>query len=530
MTQYYAYSKFTLVNAPRQVKVLLTCFSVVVLVALAVGVINYWDKTGLTPRGAVAWYRGNEGRELDPGESMTFEKTFRELLDATHPHLFGQGLLLFVLSHIVALTGLSEKRKMALYIVSFGAMLLDAAVPWLIRYVSPDLAPLQIVTILLLTLAFALQVILPIREMWFVKPSCPVEKLVPPAKSAMVLLLAGAGLALSALEPPAARADTTVHHRATIVGDDSTGARDGFAAAWAELAAVDSAMSLYRPASELVRVNREAAGRPVAISRRTFDVLLAARALSDASNGAFDVTVKPALDLWGFYRKASRRPAPMAVDSVRALVDWRRVELDAAARTVRFTAPGTAIDLGGIAKGYALDRALDALAARGLHDALLNLGGQIAARGAPPESPEGWIVGVRDPLAPDSLVATVLLADESIASSGGYERFVVLDGVSYGHIIDPRRADPVTDVAGVSVIAKRAIEADALATALCVLGADGVDVLGAAFPGLEALVAARPPGTRNFVYTAAGRFAPEPQLLRGRADRATPGSGESHGR
>lgn len=530
MTQYYAYSKFTLINAPRQVKVLLTCFSIVVLVALAVGVINYWDKTGLTPKGAVAWYRGNEGRELDPGESMTFEKSFRELLDATHPHLFGQGLLLFVLSHIVALTGLSEKRKMTLYIFSFSAMLFDCAIPWLIRYVSPDVAPLQIVSVLALTLAFTLQVLLPIREMWFVKPSCPVEKLVPPSRTT-ALLLVGAGLALSALAPGQALADTTVHHRvwflmgttceATLVTDDSTLARAGFDAAYRELQAVDEAMSLYRPGSELVRVNAGAAAAPVAVSESTWRVLVAARDISEATHGAFDISVKPALDLWGFYRKAERRPSSTSVDSVRALIDWRRVQLDEATRTVRFDTPGMALDLGGIAKGFALDRALEAVAARGIADALLNLGGQIAARGAPPGSPDGWPLGVRDPVAPDTLAAVVHLLDESIASSGGYERFVVLDGEQYGHIVDPRSAEPVRQVAGGSVIAKEALRADALATALCVLGPAGLATGPLAAPGVEVLVATRASGTRNFVYSGTGRFAAVPQALRARQDRAT---------
>jgi hypothetical protein len=120
----------------------------------------------MTPAGVKAFYRGNENEELSPGESMAFEKTFRELLDATHPHLFGQGVLLFILSHILALTGLSQRAKITIYIASFGAMLLDAAVPWLIRYVSPGLAPLQIFSILLLTTSFLAQMWFPIRDMW----------------------------------------------------------------------------------------------------------------------------------------------------------------------------------------------------------------------------------------------------------------------------------------------------------------------------------------------------------------------------
>ncbi len=167
MTQYYSYKKFSLLTAPLHVRVLITAFNVVILVALCVGLVNYWDKTGMTPAGVMSFYRGNESQTLAAGQAMTFEKTFRELLDATHPHLFGQGVLLFILSHIVALTRLGQRAKITIYLVSFGAMLLDAAVPWLIRYVAPELAPVQIVSVSLLTGAFVAQMLFPVREMWF---------------------------------------------------------------------------------------------------------------------------------------------------------------------------------------------------------------------------------------------------------------------------------------------------------------------------------------------------------------------------
>lgn len=187
MTQYFSYKKFTLLQAPRHTRVLITAFNVVVFLALLVSLLNYWDKTGMTPAGVRTLYRGNEDAELAPGEAMVFEKTFRELLDATHPHLFGQGVLLFILSHIVALTGLSQRKKITIYLVSFGAMLFDAALPWLIRYVSAELAPLQIVSILALTAAFMAQLWFPIREMWFMpgralaSPASAVRE--PPAES-----------------------------------------------------------------------------------------------------------------------------------------------------------------------------------------------------------------------------------------------------------------------------------------------------------------------------------------------------------
>jgi hypothetical protein len=169
VTQYFAYKGFSLKRAPWHTKVLITTFNVVILIALIVGLVNYWDKTGMTPAGVAAWYRGNESSKLSSGEEMVFEKTFRELMDATHPHLFGQGILLFILSHVVALSGLKQRTKALIYLTSFGAMLLDAGVPWLIRYVSPALAPVQILSILGLTGAFLAQLWVPVQEMWFAR-------------------------------------------------------------------------------------------------------------------------------------------------------------------------------------------------------------------------------------------------------------------------------------------------------------------------------------------------------------------------
>ena len=510
MTQYHAVRKFTLSGAPRHVKVLITAFNVVVLVALLVGVVNYWDKTGMTPSGVRAWYRGNEG-ESEVIQTMTFEKTFRELLDATHPHLFGQGVLLFILAHIVALTGLSERKKIAVYLVSFGAMLLDAAMPWLIRYVSQGLAPLSIASLILLTGMFALQAILPIREMWFVRPRGRSSV----AAALVILSLLGGRTSESVASPE----DSDREHRrlwlvmgttceVVIRTDDQALAGRGFEAAWRELALVDSLMSLYRPESEISRVNREAAAAPCRVSEPVFTVIAAAQAVAASSDGAFDITVKPLMDTWGFYRKAGHRPGAAAIDSARTLTGWRKLELDADARTVRFDVPGMAIDLGGIAKGYALDRAMASLARLGIADALIDLGGNILARGSAGEEAPGWPVAVRDAAHPDSVTSLAWLRDEAIASSGGYEKFVVLDGVVYGHILDPARGEPVAGVLGTSVVTRDAMLGDALSTTIYVLGERALDWLARRHPDVEAAVTLRDGATGNTFYSAGSQLAP----------------------
>jgi hypothetical protein len=163
VTQYYTYRGFSLRRAARPTKVMLTAFLLTVSTAIAVGVVNYRVRTGLTPSGAGAWYRGSESAGL-------YEKTPLELLDATHPHLFGQAFLFFVLCHLFALTPVSPRVKTTVYLASFASVLVDAGSPWLIRYVSPAFAWLQLLGTLVMVLAFLVLVCVPLKEIWFTPP------------------------------------------------------------------------------------------------------------------------------------------------------------------------------------------------------------------------------------------------------------------------------------------------------------------------------------------------------------------------
>ncbi|HET7321442.1 MAG TPA: hypothetical protein VFI96_03035 [Longimicrobiaceae bacterium] len=159
MTQYYTYRGFSLRRAARPTKVMITAFLATVAVSIAVGVVNYRVRTGLTPSGSAAWYRGNEAAGL-------YQKTPLELLDATHPHLFGQAFLFFVLCHLFALTPVRAGFKTALYTAAFASVLVDAASPWLIRYVSPTFAWLQLAGTAVMVLSFCILVWVPLKEMW----------------------------------------------------------------------------------------------------------------------------------------------------------------------------------------------------------------------------------------------------------------------------------------------------------------------------------------------------------------------------
>jgi hypothetical protein len=166
MTQYYTYRGFSLRRAARPTKVMITAFLVTVFLAIAVGMVNYRMRTGLTPSGADAWYRGSEAAGL-------YEKTPLELLDATHPHLFGQAFLFFVLCHLFALTPVRAGLKTALYFAAFASVLVDAGSPWLIRYVSPAFAWLQLLGTLVMVVSFVVLVTIPLKELWFTPADRP---------------------------------------------------------------------------------------------------------------------------------------------------------------------------------------------------------------------------------------------------------------------------------------------------------------------------------------------------------------------
>lgn len=251
---------------------------------------------------------------------------------------------------------------------------------------------------------------------------------------------------------------------------DSVMAEAAFAAVYRDAARVDSLMSLYRPESELCRVNREAFERVVALSPETSHVIDAALDFNESTDGAFDITVKPMMDAWGFYRRSDRLPNAAVRDSLVRLSGCDRIAFDREARTIRFLSEGVELDLGGIAKGYAVDLMASSLAGLGVRSALVNLGGNMRALGSPPDNPAGWPVGIRDPAEPDSLLLELTLRDRSISSSGDYENFVLIEGRRFGHIIDPRTAWPVEAMAGTTVLAGDAMTADVLSTALFVLG------------------------------------------------------------
>lgn len=240
---------------------------------------------------------------------------------------------------------------------------------------------------------------------------------------------------------------------------------------------LEDQMSVFRPESEISRLNRTAAEGPVQVESRLFDLLALAWRLNEETAGAFDVTSGPLWRAWGFARRQGSVPSAEELTDALERTGAGLVELDEDVRTVRFGKPGMEINLGSIGKGYALDRAAERLLEAGVGDFLLH-GGQssVLARGRrmEPSAPEGagWKVGLRDPVRPNTRLAEIRLVDQALATSGSARQYFRHAGRRYGHILDPRSGWPAEGVYSATVLAPEAALADALATAFCVMGPD----------------------------------------------------------
>lgn len=242
-------------------------------------------------------------------------------------------------------------------------------------------------------------------------------------------------------------------------------------AAFDEVRRVDGFLSHYRPESELSRINREAGRGPTRVSTEMADLLASCLRYSAASEGAFDITVGALVEAWGFYKGDGSMPRPWTLWWARRNSGYRFLELDPAAKTVRFRRSGLTLDPGGIGKGYAVDRAVAVLREYGIESALVSSGNSsIFALGEPPGGHGGWSLDVRDPEAAAGPAATVTLKDEALSTSGSYEKHFEDGGKRYGHILDPRTGSPAEGLTAVSVIAPQTVDTEAWSTALFVNG------------------------------------------------------------
>ncbi|MBN1531046.1 MAG: FAD:protein FMN transferase [Spirochaetes bacterium] len=254
----------------------------------------------------------------------------------------------------------------------------------------------------------------------------------------------------------------------TVVAPDRDVALQAAEAAFAEMARIEKLMSPRLEGSDVSRINRGAAAGPVQVSRETCRVLEAAAALAEETGGAFDVTFVPLGRIWDYRRKPFAPPSDALVVRTKMLVDYRKIVLEPRNRTVRFLRDGMEIGLGALAKGYAVGRAVAALRALGIRDCIVEIGGDLQVSGTRLGRP--WITGLRHPRNGGILLSIEMQPGMSVVTSGDYERAAVSRGRRYHHIIDPRTGRPTETFESVSVIAGDPMRADAVATALFVLG------------------------------------------------------------
>ena len=257
--------------------------------------------------------------------------------------------------------------------------------------------------------------------------------------------------------------------------------------AFDEVDRIDRLMSHYKADSALSRLNRDAARHPVTVEPELFDFIAEALRYNRESSGAFDVTVGPLMKAWGFFRGEGRVPSEDELRLAVGHVGGAHVKLDPVTRTIAFDHSGVELDLGGIAKGYAVDRVASLLQRRQIASALISAGGSsIYALGAPPGRDE-WDVAIQDPIDSRKAALSVRLKDRALSVAGSSEKSFEAGGVTYSHIMDPRSGRPVQGVLTVAVLTDRATAGDALDDAFFVLGPEGSRAYLRRLPRTEAM-------------------------------------------
>ena len=291
----------------------------------------------------------------------------------------------------------------------------------------------------------------------------------------VLLWLIGAALCPDAAAGPQVRLEANLDamgsvYTVAVYGADRGQLEAAVEQAFEEIRRLDRMLSNYRADSDWSEINRYASQRPVKVTPELFELLAQCVGYSRASEGTFDITVGPLMRVWGFYKGTGRLPEKDDIRKALGSVGYGNILLDPETRTVRFARPGVDMDPGGIGKGYAVDKIVDVLREGGIQSALVSAGtSSIYALGSPPGQ-KGWKVGIRDPRSSLRTVAEVYLKDESLSTSGNYEKFFLAGGKMYSHIMDPRTGYPAQGTLSVSVIAPKTLDSEAWTKPYFVLG------------------------------------------------------------
>ncbi|UCD29552.1 MAG: FAD:protein FMN transferase, partial [Planctomycetota bacterium] len=294
--------------------------------------------------------------------------------------------------------------------------------------------------------------------------------------------------------------------------EDSKIAKKCIRDALAEIHKVDELMSDYKSDSQISLVNRDAFKRAVEVGESTYEVLQRSVEFSKLTDGAFDVTVGPLVDLFRSAGKEQVAPNEEQIAQARLKVGFEKLKLDDKNMTVQFTVDGMRLDLGGIAKGYAIDEAIEAMQRCGANGAMVDIGGDIRCFGTPLKDKDHWLIGLQDPnstvegIGGGELLLKLKLNDGAIATSGDYQQFVLIEGKRHSHIMDRKTGTSAKGLSSVTIIAENAIGADALATAVSVMGAEKGLVLIEKIPQTEAILMTSQPNSMLIKTSGAGKY------------------------
>lgn len=284
--------------------------------------------------------------------------------------------------------------------------------------------------------------------------------------------------------------------------DDPARARPCIAQVMDEMRRIDALMSPFRGNSELARINAAAGREPVAVSTELFDLIRRALRFSALTGGAFDITFASVGDLYDF--RSRQHPDPRSLAAHLPAVDWHKVRLDEMAHTVFLPVRGMRIDLGGIAKGYAVDRGIAILRRCGIRSALVTAGGDSRILGDHHGRP--WMMGIKHPRV-EGVAVALPLSETAISTSGDYERFFIEGGRRYHHILSPRSGQPVRHTMSVTVLGPDATTTDGLSTAFFVLGPERALALCESLPGIETVII----DARGQMHHSSGLTPPQPE-------------------
>jgi len=280
----------------------------------------------------------------------------------------------------------------------------------------------------------------------------------------LVLLVAGAPARADWMERTEAIMGTRCY--VELWADDPVKGNDAIDAVMAELRRIDNLMSHYKPESQLSQINQYANERPVAVDKELFDLIKLSTHYSQITEGAFDITYASVGYLYDYPNHV--HPTEEQIREKLPAVNWRNILFDEEHHTVRFEHPGMRIDLGGIGKGYAVDRGIDILKARGIQRALVTAGGDSRIIGDRMGRP--WLIAVRHPDNPNKVVTRIPLSDSAVSTSGDYERYFDEGGVRYHHIIDPHTGHSASKVRSATILAPTATQTDGMSKTAFVLG------------------------------------------------------------